>query len=470
MVDGSRPVNPRSLLALQLMMAAATCILTRAPAAAASGFASARFGGEHGNVTTTNPTALYYNPAGIGFSDGVHLFVDGTLALRHVSWEHPSSPLDPPDPAGGEGANDGKAELFNVFGAPMLGASARLGALALGAAVYVPFGGRAHWSQNDAFVDHPTYPRAGDGVQRWHSIEGALTYLYGTLGAAYRLGPVSIGATANLIRSSVSSKRARIFNPPEFAGLPVTDAEGRADIDVAGVHGSFGLGAMLEAIEERLWLAASYQAQPALGPMRLSGELTFTDVDGARGTFDVTLDQALPDILRLGGRFRPTRDWELRAFGDMTRWSVLRTQCVALEGTPCVVTSTGAYVDAGGVWLNLRRYWRSTYGVRAGASHWIEPELELFAGAGFETAATPDETLDPELPDSRTLSGALGARWQLMPTLFLAGSYTHIHYLARDNTGKSRLPLAEPPTRRPDGGGRYSQWIGVFNANVEKTF
>src|SRR5690349_4247972 len=118
--------------------------------ARASGFAAARFGGEHGNVTTTNPTALYYNPAGIAFSDApLTLFADGTLALRHATWEHAPAPTDMPEPAGAEGATFGKARLFNVFGGPMFGGTARLGSLAFGAAFMVPFGGRAHWGTND---------------------------------------------------------------------------------------------------------------------------------------------------------------------------------------------------------------------------------------------------------------------------------------------------------------------------------
>lgn len=469
MVKATRGAASVRQIAVSVAVGAAV-VMARVPAANASGFASARFGGEHGNVTTHNPTALYYNPAGIGFSRGIRIFVDGTLALRRVTWEHDRAPSDPPDPPSGEGANAGRASLFNVFGAPMFGASAKVGDFAFGAAIYVPFGGRARWSQNASFVDHPTFPRAADGVQRWHSIEGALTYLYTTAGLAYRIGPLSIGATGNLIRSSVFSRRARIFNPPEHAGLPVTDAEGRAEIDVSGVHGSFGLGAMFEALPERLWLGASYQAQPALGPMRLQGKLTFTDVDGAQGAFDVTLDQALPDIIRLGASFRPEPKWELRLFGDITRWSLLQTQCVALEGYPCVVTSSGAYVGEGGVWINLRRYWRDTFGIRAGISHWLRPHLELFLGTGFETPATPAETLDPELPDSHTVAGALGARWEPFQRWFVAASYTHLQFLNRDTTGESLLSIAEPPTRRPDGGGRYGQWIGVMNVNLEKAF
>src|SRR5688572_17128865 len=81
----------------------------------AAGFAAARFGGEHGSVVTTNPTALYYNPAGLGFSEGTHVFVDATVALRNVTWLHPTSPDGTADPPDADGANTGKAELSNVL-------------------------------------------------------------------------------------------------------------------------------------------------------------------------------------------------------------------------------------------------------------------------------------------------------------------------------------------------------------------
>jgi long-chain fatty acid transport protein len=448
------------------VFATALAALTAAGGARAAGFATARFGGEHGSVVTTNPTALYYNPAGLGFSEGFHLMADGSLALRSVTWEHRRAASDPPDPAGGEGANVGRAELFNVFGAPMLGASGRFGNLALSAGLFVPFGGRQEWSKNPRFVGNSQFPLAADGVQRWHSIKGGVTVIYGSLGAAYRIGPLSLGASGNLVASSLESLRAK---NPGGDTLGHTDSEGRADIEVSGLFGSFGLGLMFEAVENKLWLGASYQAQPGLGPMRMEGELV-TTYQGIPRKDDVALHQALPDIVRAGVRYRVDERTELRLFGDFTHWSVMRTQCVALADYPCAVTSTGDDPGNGGIFTNFRRYWRNTVGVRAGASRWLSPELELFAGAGFETAATPDETLDPELPDSETLQGALGGRWEPVPKLFVGLSYTHLYYLPRDNTGKSRLSEAEVPTRRPDAGGKYNQWVGVFNANLEKVF
>lgn len=446
---------------------AAILVVSLVPSTAvAAGFAAARFGSEHGNVTEHNPTAVYYNPGALALSEGVHLFVDGTLALRKLSWTHPAAPNDVPDPPGAQGANTGDAELLNVFGAPMLGATLRAGDFAFGAGVYVPFGGRAHWSKNESFSGSSEYPLAADGVQRWHSIEGALTYAYGTLGVAYRIGRLSLGASGNLVRSSIVSKKAK---NPTGQGDPDTEREGRIELDVSGWQGSFGAGALFEAIPNELWLGVSYQAQPGLGPMQLEGTLTVT-YDGMRAPpFPVTFDQALPDVVRAGARYRPRPTLELRLFGDYTRWSVMNTQCVAVQGSRCLVDSTGADAsEDNGVLLNLRRKWQDTVAIRAGASHWLSKKLELFVGAGYETAAVPDATLDPELFDAPTVSGALGARIELPSRWFVGASFTQLQYLNRDNTGKSQLTNAVLPTRRADGGGRYRGFISILNLNIEK--
>jgi long-chain fatty acid transport protein len=432
----------------------------------ASGFAAARFGGELAGVTTTNPTALYFNPGAIGFSSGTSLFGDGTVAIRHFSWEHPRSPYDGVDPPGGEGANAGTAQVTNVFGGPMLGATTKLGNLALGASVSVPFGGRAFFGKNDKFTNSP-FPLAADGVQRWHITEGGVTFIYFTLGAAYRIGPLSIGVTGNLVSSAFKNTQAKSFAGD---GAPSTSMEGRDTLDVSGWEGSFGLGAMAEVVPDRFWVGASYQAQPGLGPMRLKGTLTLVESDSNSATVPVTFDTALPDILRLGARYRASDTFELRLNADYTRWSRLHTQCVALEGHPCIVDATGEDAGDGGTIQNIRRFWNDTYGVHLSASHWLRPEIELYGGAAFETAASPDETLRPDLPDADNIALAIGGRFEIARGFLLAATYTHIQYLTRDNVGKSQLAQPLLPTKWPDGGGIYQQWIGVFDLNVEKRF
>src|SRR5687767_15048388 len=94
-----RPRYASTIVRKVLFAALLAGIVSASDLGHAAGFASARFGGEHGNVTAVNPTALYFNPGAIGLSEGAHLFLDGTLALRRVTWEHPPAANDVADPA-----------------------------------------------------------------------------------------------------------------------------------------------------------------------------------------------------------------------------------------------------------------------------------------------------------------------------------------------------------------------------------
>jgi len=398
------------------------------------------------------------------------LFVDGQLALRHFSWTHERGLGDSPEPPRYEGANYGEATALNVFGGPMAGATLRLGDFAFGAAAFAPFGGQVSFDRNEYFANS-VYPGAADGVARWHGISGSTMSIFGTIGAAYRLGPISFGVTGNVIFTSAKTTRASALTE----GNPV-DAEGRARLAVSGVHGSFGLGTMFEALPQTLWLSASYQAQPGLGVMKLDGTAEFDDAVPANegGTFsqEISFRQALPDIWRVGARWRVNDSLELRLAADLTRWSVLRTQCVSRRDQSCQVLSNGEAAPDSGTLFNLRRRWKDTFGVRGGVSYWTHPELELFAGLGVETAATPDATIDPVLADATSLMFAAGARYEVVETWFVAASYTHLQFMNRDNTGKSELadPNVALTSRGVDGGGKYSQWVGILNANVLKTF
>ena len=458
----------------RVCLALAACLAggLAAPAPAfASGFAAAEFGGDLGNVVTTNPTALYFNPAGIALGEGTRLYVSGVLALRRASWSHTQAASEAPEPPGAQGADTGQARFSNLFGAPALAATTWIRRLALGGAFYVPFGGRVRWDQNQRFANDPAFPLAADGVQRWHIIEGAVTSLYFTLGAALRLGPVALGLTGNLIRSSVHSQQAKSFNPQQVVD-PLN--EGRIGIDVAGTHASFGVGAMIEAVRERLWLGASYQAQPALGPMQLDGTLSTSLGSDVAPPRPITFTHALPDIVRAGLRARPMsgrRALELRVYGDMTRWSRLQTQCVSVQGEPCAVFPDGTDATPGATTIqNIRRRWQDTYGANLGVSFWTSdaPDaVELFASAGFATAATPDATLDPMMPDARSIRFGMGGRFAVPGGFHITAGLTTVQYAARDNTGRSTLTDAELPTRRPDGGGKYELWLGLFQVSVE---
>ncbi|AGP40818.1 hypothetical protein BE04_17510 [Sorangium cellulosum] len=431
----------------------------------AGGFATARFGGEHGNPITSNATAIYYNPAGIAESEGIHLFLDGNLALRAASYTHTQAPSDD---VTAPGANTGAASLLNLAASPMLGASAKLGDLALGAGVYVPFGGAASWNTNSAFEGHGELAGPVDGVQRWHSIESELQAMYFTLAAAYRIPALrlSLGVSGNLIRAQVNTVRAR-----NASGDNLLATEGRSLLEVSGLHGSFGVGALVEAVPEQLWIGASYQSRPNVtGGETLEGTLTNRFNGVSSPPTDVELHQDLPDIVRLGARFAPAERLELRIFGDWTRWSTMENQCLTAVGAACEIRSDGSAADPAGVVQNIARRWSDTFGVRAGISYWPRPSSEVFGGVGYDSNAVPDDTLDPSATDFHDVSFSVGGRFQVAERLHLAASYTHLFYVGRDTTGKSITAGLAGSSRAPDSGGIYTQNIGVLNLNVDVAF
>ncbi len=440
----------------------------------AAGIANTGIGGEEGTVVSTNPTALLYNPGAMGFSKGSQLAVYGQIAIHHATYDRPGNPVtDNPEPMGAAGADTGTAHLLNVAGGPAIGGTLKLGNLVLGGGFFAPFGGSSHWALNDAFVGSKNFPLAAAGVQRWFAMDGHLQSLYFTAGAAYRIGPLSIGATGNVISTTIDTTQAKTT---AGLGTPDTGNEGRVFVDAQAFNGSFGAGAMLEVVPDQLYIGASYQAQPGLGAQTLKGIEIVTNVSGVQ-PFNIGFTQNLPDVIRAGVRWKlKGAPVEFRLFGDYTRWSLFKNQCVGIEHAPCAVNAMGGdSTPLGTTQLYLQRNWNDTYAGRLGISAWVTPEIELLFGAGYETAAIPDSTLAPDIMDAVNIRGTLGGRFKLTDSLFIGIEYTHIQYLNRDNTGKSILaenngmPVQVPEVEE-DAGGKYTQWLDFINANIEALY
>ncbi len=372
-----------------------------------------------------------------------------------------------PEPADAQGANVGKAKLLNFAAAPMLGATTRLGPVVVGLGAFVPFGGSEVWSNNEKFTDDPKYPGAVDGVQRWYDIEGTIQSTYVAAAAAAELwdSGVSVGAALNLIYSNVNTATARTVLGDNQLGI-----EGRSQLDVSGWQLGFGAGALFEPIDDTLWLGVSYQSRPnVVGGMKLGGELR-NNFTGSVDVTEVELHQDLPDIYRLGATYRPTRQVELRLFGDLTRWSAFTRHCVARKGEPCTLRKDGSAPPDSGAVQNVPRDWKDAWGVRAGGSYFATHSLELFAGLGYDSNAVPDETLEPSLMDFDDFALAAGARVELVHNVYFAGSYTNFYNIPRDTRGKSVHPLEQSPSNGPDASGKYTEWVGLVDLNVEVVF
>jgi long-chain fatty acid transport protein len=442
---------------------AALGLLLLASSTRASGFDATRIGGEFGHAAAPNSFAVYHNPAALSETRKVHLTGDFTLALRSAEYVRSASTV--PEPDGAEGANIGTAKLRNVLAAPSLAGSVRLGDFAAGIGFFAPMSGVVKWGGNEKFTGNTMYVGAQDGVARWHMIEGDLQVLYASAAASYTFRPLrlSVGAGANFVYTRVRVLRARTT-----PGHDDVRGEGRVDLDVDGISGSFSLGALWEILVDRLWFGLSYQAPPGLyDGMRLSGDLRAFVASAAEQ--NVELHQALPDIVRWAFRYRGA-SYELRLFGDYTRWSVTERQCVVLEGEQCTINRDGSQPSGGApIPANQPRRWHDAFGVRVGGSYWLTPDWEAFLGLGYDGNAIPDGHLEPSMFDGHDLSVALGGRIALGSRLSLSLSYTHVQMLSR-HVDNSKLDAYELPSRLPTANGDYRQRAGLFNSMLELYF
>jgi long-chain fatty acid transport protein len=443
--------------------ACALALVTADSTARAGGFDSSRIGGERGHAASPTPFAVYYNPAALSGTRKVHLAADFTLALHSASYERSESTV--PEPADAKGANVGTAKLFDVLAGPSLAGSLRMGDFAVGLGFFAPMSGSMSWDGNTKFNGNSQYPGAQDGVARWHQIEGDQMTLYSSLAASYVLPSLrlSFGAGGNLVYATTRLIRAK--TAPNLDSL---GNEGRIDLDVDGIVGSFSAGVMWEALAEQLWIGASYQAPPGLyDGMVLKGKVrTYLTGDETK---KVELHQSLPDIVRLAVRYKADR-YELRAFGDYTRWSVMEDQCLATAGGSCALDEHGASaVGPGEIIANQVRRWKDSFGARLGASYWLSPEWETFVGLGYDSNAIPSPYLEAGTLDGHDLSAAVGGRLLLGSHTALALSYTHVQTLTRTVTN-SRLDNLHGESKMPSAEGEYKQWLGMFNSVIEVYF
>ncbi len=459
------------------------------PAAAhGSGFLVARFGGQEGNPTTEDPSAIYYNPAGLALGHGWRVEVDGVVALRDVTYDRPREAIDhlgAGTPADAVGANSGPAHLSNVVAAPFLAAVSDLGVpnLGVGVGVFVPFGGSATWDKNQTFAGNTTYPGAVDGVQRWAAIEGSIQSIYLTAAGAYHIpaAHVSAGLALNVVQSSVDLVRAR---DPNGTDDVVTSSgsiqEGRSLLEAAGTTLAMGAGALWNPIPE-VTFGLSYQSQPGFGTMSLTGTLTNKFGSAPTDASKVVLEQRLPDVWRWGIRYKSGAT-QVHLSGDFTRWSVFDKQCLlsATNNHGCHLMPDGSPVPGTmGIVVNNARNWKNTFGVRMGLSQILSKSISINGGWGYDGDAVPDATIDPGLFDMAKINLSAG----LVITNVRVGArlgvdvlvdVTQFFYFDRTVAARRRDPMGEPfvqlPTRQPDGAGSYSQSISVLTLGLRGRF
>lgn len=336
-----------------------TFALSAATAAHASGtrvgfkdaFATAR--GNAFVATADNPSALYYNAAGITQLDGIQ--VAGNLYNVAFSSDY-SGPA-------GAATMDDEAQAVPAFYATWKPADAPW---AYGIGVYAPFGLSTEWSRTSPLSTL--------------ALKNEQTYTTYNFTGAWQLSPqLSIGGSFTYNKIETDLNRALGFIAPN----DLFRFEG--DGDCIG----FNLGLLWQP-DERHSVGISYSHRTAVTVKGTSSTIPLIPSEGATARFE------FPEVVIVGYSWRPTPQWNLEVNIDWTNWNRLDTVVVDKASGPVALPfhwEAGLFYE-----LGVTRYFTSGFNVSAGICH--------------TENNTPDVTYTPAVPDADKTFWSVGAGYR----------------------------------------------------------
>ena len=309
-------------------------------------------------ATASNPSAIYYNPAGITQLKG-HNLQGGVMNYLGINFDYES-------PAG----NDSETE-FEVIPVPQIHYvfTPEDSPLSYGIGLYAPFGLGIEWPDDTGF--------------RTLALEGRVNYLTLNPVVAYKILPnLSIAAGPNINYSTVELRQG--------IGLVPGD-EFRYEADDFG----FGFNAgLFWQITDQWVFGASYRSGSTLNYRGESELRPFAPKMGS------SMEVDYPQMASAGISFRPTPKWNFEVSADWTDWSSI-DDLVIKEANPL----------AGGDSV-LPLNWKSSWFYHVGATHYFENGFFASIGYFFSEDSTTERNYTPYVPDADIHVASLGGGYR----------------------------------------------------------
>ena len=342
------------------------CILAGIPAlkTAANGFALpdqdafATARGEAVAATADNPSAIYYNPAGITQLPGHNVRLGAYVLDYNLSFKPPSTAL-----------NAGKTynEKFNYAVVPRAFYTCTLAnvPLSFGLGVYAPFGGKIGWPENTGF--------------RAVATSGKLTYLTVNPVIAWKILP------------SLSIAAGPMFN---YVNLQTDQGLEAFAKPLENYFRFNGDGWSIGANAGILWQPL---AQLSFGAMfrspakvTLQGQTAFEDQPFiANSSRSASMDLNFPMSVVGGISYRPTPKWNLEFDASYTDWSSFGSTAINQSNPPYPLHSN----------IPVALNWKPSWIYGFGATRYFESGWNVSAGYAFSGNSVPNDNYTPLAAD-----------------------------------------------------------------------
>ena len=368
-------------------------------------FATAR--GNAFVATADNPSAVYYNPAGLTQLKGQDFSATAYLVEFQADY---SSSL-----TGRTSSLKKETQLLPQFYYAWASADSRW---ALGLGYYAPFGLSTDWNNSPDLFEFATKNKE--------------TYTTFNPVFAWRVSDsFSIGGGVTFDHLKVDLNRGIIFS-----GVAPT---GTFRFNASGDDVGYNLGLRWQPADEHAF-GLSYQAQTTFNVNGTSDLVPLIAGEPAQASF------AFPDVIIAGYSYRPTPEWNIEANIDWTNWDRFKAVTITKASGP----------------VTLPFNWRSSYFYEIGATRYFNNGWSASAGLTYAENSVPDATFNPALPDANRLFWNAGVGYAQGPLRFMltlqraSGSRTV-------NSGQRTLAGSTPD-------GSYSTSINALSFSLDYRF
>ncbi|HUL76935.1 MAG TPA: outer membrane protein transport protein [Vicinamibacteria bacterium] len=373
----------RALLALPLLAFPAAVhasgFALESQGARAMGFAGAYV------AQSSDPSAIYYNAAGIGFLKGKQLYVGGAFAS--LSTQFTGSGPNPP--AGTIETSDvGLGLLPSLYYSQQVGEKT-----VIGLGVYRPFATHSKWDNPDSFTGR--YICVDCQIQSW-SINPTI---------AYKLADrFAVGVGLDVRLSDFRLARRLAANPNPFP-QPKDVAELTLDSSTRTAVG-FDVG-ILASPNENLSIGLSYRHKVTVDH---AAQANFVQILTGDAAVDSAVAAALPasqpttatftypGSFAAGIAFRRGY-WTVEGDVQWMFWSSFDNVAITFASSPAYDTV-------------LPQNWTSTWRGALGVEYLIGNDWEVRGGFGYDHSPSPTPTISPFIHDADRYTFGGGGSWK----------------------------------------------------------
>lgn len=369
--------------------------------------------GSGGAGNPNEPNASFYNPASMGFHEGLKIYLGDTILLPASYYE----------PAGGGEKTETVSQVFPPPNAHISYDNIADSGVSAGVGMTFSYGLGIAWPD--------------DWVGRTTIVSQDLQTININPNVAYKIPGVdlSVAAGAQIIHGSVDLKRSVALGGDQFV---------EAHIGGSG-FGFGGVAAVMYQPLKELTIGAQYRSRVKLdleGDAHFSGEETTAFYRTFRdnpGTTDITL----PDTIALGFGYQLDKLF-LHAEVDYTFWSTYDQIDLNIDtgGDPEALSE-----------LTIVNDWENSFTFRLGAQYDVTDSFAVRLGGNYDMTPIPDSTVNASLPGNDRISGSIGVGYTYQSFRVDAG-YSLVHAMAREITN-DRTPA-----------GTYGTDANIFALNV----